>query len=113
MRQEKRKSVVNENGKLYSSLVDKDSARFWRLWKSISQSKETLPPQIDGYANNHDISNRFRDVFSEVYRSNDVISPDHLKSEFDSIFPDYFVSHIMDDISQYYFSWQDMVDMVL
>ena len=111
LRHEKRKNVEVSNAKLYDSLVDKDSIKFWKLWNSLSQSRDPLPPQIDGFTRENDITNQFANVFSGIYKNNDAVSHASLKSEFDSIFPTYYASHIFDNISQYYFSWQDMIDM--
>ena len=112
LRREKKKTVSTANDKLYESLVDKDSAKFWRTWKSLSQSKDPLPPRIDGHTDDSSISDCFSRVFSDIYRKNDVESHNSLRNKFESIFPAYYNAHIHDDISQFYFSWQDMFDMV-
>ena len=112
LRQEKRKNAQSANDKLYANLIEKDSASFWRTWKSISQSKDPLPPQIDGYNGDEHIANRFSNVFSDIYQKNDTSSHDGLRREFELIFPAYHASHIHDDISRFYFTWQDMLDVV-
>ena len=53
----------------------------------------------------------FSDYFSDVYRRNDASSHDDLRLEFEQIFPDYCSRHLHDDLSPYFFTWQDMVDM--
>ena len=112
LRQERRNNEMVNNENLFSSLIDKDTTRFWRTWKSLSQSKAPLTARIDGCTVDTDISDRFSNVFSEIYTVNDVHSHDSLKNEFDSIFPPYFESHMHDDVTHYFFSWQDMLDMV-
>ena len=82
LRQEKRSKMQTANNKLYESLVDKNMTRFWRTWKSLSQSKDPLPPQIDGFIDNGDIANRFAEFFSDVYKnkSNRVRTTDAFSS---------------------------------
>ena len=112
LRQEKRARLQSSNEKLYANLVEKDTTSFWRTWKSLSQSNDPLPPQIDGLTGNINIANRFSDVFSDIYRKNDTSSHNNLRHEFDSLFPAYQAAHINDDISCYFFSWRDMVEMI-
>ena len=112
LRQEKRAKLQNANAKLYENLVNKDSTRFWRAFKSLSQSKDPLPPQIDGFTGNEQITGRFTDVFSDIYEKNDTASHDALKAEFVCTFPAYYEKHLHDNISPYFFSWADIVDMV-
>ena len=76
------------NDKLYSNLVDKDTVKFWRTWKFLSQSNEPLPPQIDGLSGDAHIASRFLDVFSEIYKKKDTSSHNSLRKE--SIFPSYY-----------------------
>ena len=47
-----------------------------------------------------------------MYKKNDANSHNALKSEFYSTFPSYFDAHVLDNISSFYFSWNDMIDMV-
>ena len=98
------------NDKLYSNLVDKDTVKFWRTWKSLSQSNEHLPPQIDGLSGDAHIASRFSDVFLEIYKKNDTSSHNSLRKE--SIFPSYYYAHVHDNISPFYFSWNDMEEMI-
>ena len=112
LRQEKRSGIKLSNDKLFASLVEKDTAKFWRTWKSLSRSNDPLPPQIDGFTGDDHIASRFSNVFSNIYRSNDVSSHDSLKREFESLFPAYYAEHIHDDMSQFLFTWSDMTDMI-
>ena len=112
LRQEKRSNLKTANDKLFSNLIEKDTVSFWRTWKSLSQSKDPLPPQIDGLSGNSCIADQFSKVFSDIYEKNDAVVHGSLRSEFESIFPAYHAAHVHDDISQYFFSWPDMVDMI-
>ena len=112
LRQEKRSKEKTANDSLYKNLVEKDSNRFWRIWKSLSNSNEPLPPQIDGLTNNESVANRFSEFFSDVYKKNDAPSHTNLRHEFERIFPAYLSLHAHDDISQYYFTWRDMLEML-
>ena len=112
MRQEKRLKLHEANKKLYANLIDKNTVSFCRSWKSLSQSNEPLPPQINGLSGDVHIANRFSDGFSDIYRKNDVTSHNSLRHEFESIFPAYHDAHLHDNISQFYFSRLDMEDMI-
>ena len=112
LRLEKRSKLQTANDKLCTNLIDKDTASFWRAWKSMSQSKEPFTPQIDGLTSNDCIADRFADVFSDIYGKNDSSSHSSLRREFESIFPAYHEMHFQDNISPFYFSWPDMVDML-
>ena len=67
LRQEKRTKLQMSNERLYVNLIDKDTASFCRIWKSLSQSKDPLPPQIDGLTGNANIADRFSSVFYEQW----------------------------------------------
>ena len=112
LRQEKAAKLKKANDGLYAKLMERDYVNFWRGLNSLSQSRDPLPPQIDGFTGNGCIADHFSDVFSDIFKRNDASSHDKLKKEFESIFPAYFDSHIRDDISQFFFTWQDMIDML-
>ena len=112
LRQEKAAKLKQANDKMYENLIEKDYVNFWRSFNSLAQSSEPLPPQIDGITGNNGIADRFSDVFSDIYKKNDATSHNRLKQEFESVFPAYLASHVNDDISHFFFSWQDMVDML-
>ena len=112
LRTEKREKEASKNDKLYESLVDKDQVKFWQTWKSVSQVNEPLSTRIDGHTTDADIASCFSDVFSGIYTENDANAHATLKNEFDQLFPSYFMSHVHDDLSFNYFTWNDMVDMV-
>ena len=111
LRQEKRASVAKDNDKLFESLLNKDSIEFWRHWKRMSSSRDPLPPQIDGFTDGDDVCSRFATVFSDIYQKNDASSHDSLRAEFESIFPEYYRNHLMDDISHYFFTCRDIIDV--
>ena len=68
--------------------------------------------RIDGHTTNKDISTNFAGVFSDIYARNDTASHDSLRNEFHSVFPDYYDRHVNDDVAHFFFSWQEMTDMV-
>ena len=74
----------------------------------MSRSNEPLPPQIDGFNTDVDFSDRFANVFPDIYKVNDSSFHDGLRHEFESIFPAYYATHPLDDISRFYFTWQDI-----
>ena len=53
----------------------------------MSRSNEPLPPQIDGFDTDVDISDRFAHVFSDIYKIDDSSAHDNLRHEFEKIFP--------------------------
>ena len=79
LRQEKRSKLQAANDKLFGSLIDKNTTRFWRTWKSLSQSKDPLPPQIDCFIDNGSIATQFADFFPGVYKNNNKRSHDCLR----------------------------------
>ena len=112
LRQEKSAKLKAANDKLYENLILKDHTNFWRSLNTVAQSKDPLPPQIDGLSGNDLIADRFSDVFSDIYKKNDASSHNRLKREFEEKFPAYYESHVRDNISHFFFTWQDMVDML-
>ena len=112
LRQEKSAKLKLANDKMYENLVQKDCTGFWRTLNSLSKSKDPLPPQIDGLTGSDRIADRFSDVFSDIFKKNDASSHDQLKREFETVFPNYYESHVNDNVSQYFFTWQDMVNML-
>ena len=80
--------------------------------KSISKTKVPPVPRIIGYLTEPDIANCFKDECQKLFSSSDPHANENLRSEFFSIFPDYFNSRCNDDIRQYLFSWTDMLGIV-
>lgn len=112
LRQEKRSNLTKDNDKLYENLVNKDSFEFWRQLKRMSSSRDPLPPQIDGCTDDADICDRFANVFSGIYKNNDATAHAKLKTDFYTVYPEYFSSHVNDDISHYFFTNREVIDMV-
>ena len=112
LRQEKRKKEGCQNDKLYEALIDKDQDEFWRTWKSLSQSGDPLATRIDGNTQADDIAERFSNVFSDIYENNDVTAHAKLKDRFMNEFPAYFSAHKNDNISCFFFTRADIIDMV-
>ena len=50
-------------------------------------------------------------MYSDIYGHNDADSHDILKREFDSVFPSYYNGRVHESISQFLFTWRDMMDM--
>ena len=113
LRREKASKEQTQNDKLYDCLTEKDSNGFWRTWKSLSQKTDPLPTRIDGHVDSGDISNQFAGVFTDIYENNDKVAHDCLRTEFYNVFPEYYSEHINDDISQYFFSWDEMKEMIV
>ena len=112
LRLEKRRSSEKANDKMLDGLLNKNSVGFWRTWNSINRVKDPLPARIDGHMDDSGISNHFADVFSGIYENRDIDSHDSLRSDFYSCFNEYYNEHLFDHIGHYYFSWNDMVDMI-
>ena len=65
---------------------------------------------IDGYVDHNDITNRFADVFKDIYKSSEA--NDKLHSQFDHDFYPYQAAHSQDSLRPFLFSWSDMLDAV-
>ena len=100
----------NEN--LHEDLIDKDTINFWKSWKLIQGSNSNDAIRIDGHFKDNDIADCFAESFKRVYSSNDPIRVASLKSKFDKKYRNYQDEHLHDDISFYYLSRDDMLDIV-
>ena len=101
-----------KNDELHNNLIGKDPIKFWKSWKSIHGSGRDNAIRIDGFVKDDDIANRFADSFRSVYQSNDPTRVSELSNQFDDLYSDYCDEHKHDDISCYYLSWNDMLDLV-
>ena len=94
-------------------MIYEDSVGFWRAWKSLNRSEDSLPARIEGHSSSHDIGNHFADMFlmSTTTRTMMLILSIHLHQNFTRSFLNTTDAHLFDNISHYLFSWNDMKDM--
>ena len=113
LRKCQRESNEYHNDALHENLIEGNQNRFWQSWKSIHASgTNTNPSRINGFFKDEDIANCFADSFESVYKSNDPFCASSIKKRFDSLYASYKNEHAYDNISAYYFSWSDMLDVV-
>ena len=68
--------------------------------------------RIDGYIKDSDVADCFAKSFQAVYRSNDPVRVSSLESQFKDKYSQYYDQHSHDDISFYYLTRSDMLDIV-
>jgi hypothetical protein len=97
---------------LHENLLLKEPVKFWKSWNEIHGGNGNNVTRINGHVEDRKIACEFADCFRKIYSSNDKSAESRLKGEFDSVYPGYFSEHINDSLSEYYFSWDDMMQIV-
>ena len=110
MRKSKSETRRDISSQLSDNLLNKDSDSFWKSWNQLNGNSRSFSTMIDGYVDHNDITNRFADVFKDIYKSSEA--NDKLHSQFDHDFYPYQAAHSQDSLRPFLFSWSDMLDAV-
>ena len=68
--------------------------------------------RVDGEVTDRGIAGAFQKHFQRVYSDHNTPMHESLRSEFQEIFSNYFVSHENESISPYFLSWAEMTVIV-
>ena len=107
----KREDEKRQNDALFDDLMGRDTNAFWKKWNSINRIGDPLVTRIEGETDPVNIADTFSRYFESVYGGHDT--PEHLamKNDFHDTFENYFITHVNDDISSFYLSWEEMIDV--
>ena len=111
IRKSKAESREKTNGELYEDLTSKNGVAFWKKWNSINKAGNIMSSRINGETEEQGIANEFANYFQSVYSGSDSSVYSNLKEKFHAEFHDYYDTHINDNISPYYATWSDMLDI--
>ena len=110
-----RKSKAEDDRKtkenLYLDLVNKNGINFWKQWNVLNRVGNNISSRINGETDEKKIANEFATYFESVYSGSDGPVYSQLKQKFEQEYNQYFVEHINDDISPFYASWSDMIEI--
>ena len=108
----KSKSVTRSNlsSQLSENLLTKDTDSFWKSWNQLNGNSRSFSTMIDGFVDYNDITNRFANVFKDIYKGSEA--NDKLRSQFDQKFPPYEAEYSHDSLKPFLFTWSDMLDAV-
>ena len=112
LRKSQAKDEREKNERLHEDLVGKDTISFWKSWKSIHGSNRNDAIRIDGFIKDNDVADCFAKSFQAVYQSNDPTRVSSIRSKFYDKYSEYYESHLHDNISFYYLTRSDMLDIV-
>ena len=111
IRRHKREDEKRKNDALFVDLQNRDGNSFWSRWNNLNRVGNSIATRINGETDEQGIANKFADFFESVYGNNDTDCHRKLKSDFLSSFERYLRDHSNDDISGYYLSWHDIIDI--
>ena len=97
---------------LYVNLAEGDSNKFWRSFKYYNNTQRRGDVYVNNLRSNVDIANCFADSFEKIYESRDVVQSLKLENEFKNMYFQYFNTHAADSLSEYYLSWNDIVNVL-
>ena len=97
---------------LYVDLAEGDSNKFWRSYKYYNNTKRRVDVFVNNLRSNVDIANCFADSFEGIYESRDVAQSLKLENEFENMYFEYCNTHAADSLSEYYLSWNDIVNVL-
>ena len=104
----KRNTSIDKNDSLHDAIFTKNNDLFWKRFRSLHKRDENVT-RIDGHVDNSEISECFKSTFGKVYASVDGEKNERLKAHFHEAYTTYFDSHIHDDLSPHFFSWENMM----
>ena len=103
---QKRVDSLNED------LVNGDQNKFWKSYKYFNYSKGNQSTYINGLNDDKQIADCFANCFNEIYQTTDSNRSSQLLSEFRDRYDKYSAEHVNDSISNFYLSWNDMLDVM-
>ena len=111
IRHHKREDDKRRNDALFDDLSNCNTNSFWTKWNNLNRVGNSIATRINGVTDEKGIANVFAGYFESVYGNNDTDPHRKLKNDFVSSFERYLHDHTDDDISGYYLSWHDMIDI--
>ena len=61
---------------MHTELLNKDGVSFWKTWKKLNHSRDTVATRINGVTDPKGIAETFATYFESVYSNNDT--PEHI-----------------------------------
>ena len=111
LRRKKRDAEKEFNNNLHENLIGKNGTSFWSSWKKMNNSQDSTATRVNGMTDAKGIAETFATYFESVYADHDTPEHDGLKKNFDQSYSHYFSQHYDDDISPYFLSWSEMMDI--
>ena len=111
IRRSKALAEKESNDRLYLNLLEKDGVSFWKTWNGLNKVGCSVSSRINGKTEKNDIAEEFADYFESVYDNHDTDKHKSLGREFNEAFGLYYDTHRGDDISNFYLSWSEMIDV--
>ena len=112
LRREKRNTDQLRLDQIHNDLVENRCNKFWQGWKTIHGSNSQGTTRINGLVDDKKIADEFAGSFQKVYSSNRPAATNRLKLLFDSRYQEYCQRGIDEKVSDYYFTWDDMMAIV-
>ena len=110
LRKSKSETRRNLSSQLSDNLLSKDKDSFWKSWNQLNGKNRSFSTMIDGFVDHDAITNRFADVFKDIYKSSEA--NDKLRSQFHHDYHPYHSKHSHDSLQPFLFTWSDMLDAV-
>ena len=111
VRRYKRDDEKRKRESLFDDLIDSNNNSFWTKWNRMNRVGNSIATRINGETDEKGIADVFADYFESVYGDNDTEAHKKMKSGFVTSFSHYLSEHVNDDISLYYLSWDDMIEI--
>ena len=108
VRRAKKDANKEVNNDLNDALASHDYNTFWKRFNSTNANSENVC-RIDGFVDEQQISNSFKNTFSNVYNAPKTEAHVNLDKRFCDAHNQYTKLHGNDDLGQFYFSWNDMI----
>ena len=97
---------------IHSNLVNGNNNRFWKSWQELHGKKSDVPTRVNGKTDSNDIANEFAANFKRIYDDASTEQASCLSDNFNLLYSEYSSSHINDDLSPNYLSWDNMVSVM-
>ena len=94
---------------IHIDLLNGNSNRFWKSWQAVHGKRDDGATWINGKLGNKEVADEFAMGFRAIYDEANSDQAKLLSRNFQSLYRNYLGSHLTDDISGQYLSWDNMV----
>ena len=98
----------DRSDEIHDDIIDGKSNKFWKSWKGLHGKKGDCTTRINGKIDSTDIANEFATNFGMIYNEANSDQAKRLSDEFESIYANYYETHVNDDLETCYLSWENM-----
>ena len=112
LRKKKKSAEKDYTQALHNDLLSKDGYSFWKTWKNMNSTSDSVTTRVNGETDPKGIAETFANYFESVYGDHDTDEHEELRKKYEDSYSRYFSEHIHDDITPFLLTWSEMTEIV-